>query len=47
VPGKDADVTIWSGDPLDIMSRVESAYIGGREVYRYDRASRAGVFAAP
>ncbi|MGH3210921.1 MAG: amidohydrolase [Trebonia sp.] len=47
VPGKDADVTIWSGDPLDVMSRVEAAYIGGREVYRYDGASRAGVFAAP
>ena len=29
------------------MSRVESAYIGGREVYRYDYASRSGVFAAP
>jgi imidazolonepropionase-like amidohydrolase len=47
VPGKDADVTIWSGDPLDVMSRVEAAYIGGREVYRYDLASRSGVFAAP
>jgi imidazolonepropionase-like amidohydrolase len=47
VPGKDADVTIWSGDPLDVMSRVEAAYVGGREVYRYDYASRAGVFAGP
>jgi imidazolonepropionase-like amidohydrolase len=47
VPGKDGDVTIWSGDPLDVMSRVEAAYIGGREVYRYDYASRAGVFAGP
>jgi imidazolonepropionase-like amidohydrolase len=46
-PGKDADVVIWSGDPFDVMSRVEAAYIGGREVYRYDRASRSGVFAAP
>jgi imidazolonepropionase-like amidohydrolase len=45
VAGKDADVTLWSGDPLDVMSRVEAAYIGGREVYRYDRASRSGVFA--
>jgi len=47
VPGKDADLAIWSGDPLDVMSRVEAAYIGGLEVYRYDRASRSGVFAAP
>jgi imidazolonepropionase-like amidohydrolase len=42
--GKDADVTIWSGDPFDVMSRVELAYIGGREVYRYDYAARSGVF---
>ncbi|HEX3712782.1 MAG TPA: amidohydrolase family protein, partial [Trebonia sp.] len=47
VPGKDADVAVWSGDPFDIMSRVEAAYIGGREVYRYDYATRSGVFAAP
>jgi imidazolonepropionase-like amidohydrolase len=46
-PGKDADLAIWSSDPLDIMSRVEAAYIGGREVYRYDQASRSGFFAAP
>jgi imidazolonepropionase-like amidohydrolase len=46
-PGKDADVTVWSGDPLDVMSRVELAFIAGREVYRYDYAARSGVFAAP
>ena len=44
IPGKDADLAIWSGDPFDVMSRVESAYIGGREVYRYDHAARSGVF---
>jgi imidazolonepropionase-like amidohydrolase len=42
-PGKDADVVVWSGDPFDVMSRVERAYIGGREIYRYDYASRTGV----
>jgi imidazolonepropionase-like amidohydrolase len=47
VPGKDADVVIWSGDPFDIMSRVEIAYIAGREVYRYDGATRSGGYAAP
>jgi imidazolonepropionase-like amidohydrolase len=47
VPGKDADLVIWSGDPFDVMSRAEVAYIGGREVYRYDYASRSGVFANP
>ncbi len=45
--GKDADLVIWSGDPLDVMSRAEVAYIGGREIYRYDYASRSGVFVAP
>ncbi|HEY6787167.1 MAG TPA: amidohydrolase family protein, partial [Trebonia sp.] len=45
-PGKDADLVISSGDPLDGMSRAERAFIGGREVYRYDYATRLGVFAA-
>jgi imidazolonepropionase-like amidohydrolase len=47
VPGKDADLVIWSGDPLDLMSRAEVAYLAGREIYRYDQAARTGVFAAP
>jgi imidazolonepropionase-like amidohydrolase len=34
-PGKDADLVIWSGDPLDVQSRVESALIDGTEVYTY------------
>ena len=42
--GKDADVVLWSGDPFDVMSRVEAAYIAGREVYRYDYTTRTGVF---
>ena len=42
--GKDADVVLWSGDPFDVMSRVEVAYIAGREVYRYDYTTRTGVF---
>jgi imidazolonepropionase-like amidohydrolase len=47
VAGKDADLVIWSGDPFDVMSRAEVAYLGGREVYRYDYGSRSGAFAAP
>jgi imidazolonepropionase-like amidohydrolase len=43
--GKDADVVIWSGDPLDVMSRAERAYLDGREIYRYDYDRREGVFA--
>ena len=46
-PGKDGDVVLWSGDPFDIMSRVEAAYIAGRQIYRYDYTARSGVFAAP
>ena len=43
--GKDADVVIWSGDPLDVMSRAERAYVDAREIYRYDYSLREGVFA--
>jgi imidazolonepropionase-like amidohydrolase len=43
--GKDADVVIWSGDPLNVMSRAELVFIDGREVYRYDYDRREGVFA--
>jgi imidazolonepropionase-like amidohydrolase len=45
--GKDADVVVWSGDPLDVMSRAEVAYIGGREVYHYDYGTRSGVHVTP
>jgi len=34
-PGKLADVAIWSGDPLDVMQRVERVFIKGEEVYSY------------
>jgi imidazolonepropionase-like amidohydrolase len=34
--GLDGDVVVWSGDPLDVMSRAERVYITGSEVYRYD-----------
>ena len=46
-PGKDADLVIWSGDPLDVMNRAERAYLDGREIYRYDYDLRDGVFASP
>ncbi|HEU5332139.1 MAG TPA: amidohydrolase [Actinocrinis sp.] len=44
--GKDADLCIWSGDPLDVMQRVERAFVDGREIYTYDYAAGEGVFAA-
>ncbi|MER6006976.1 amidohydrolase [Nonomuraea sp. NPDC051941] len=34
-PGLDGDVVIWSGDPLDVMSRALRVFVSGREVYTY------------
>ena len=31
-PGKAATMCVWSGDPLDVRSRVETAWIDGRQV---------------
>jgi imidazolonepropionase-like amidohydrolase len=45
--GKDADLCVWSGDPLDAMQRVEVAFIEGREVYRFDPESGEGVVTDP
>lgn len=46
-PGKDGDVVIWSGDPLDIMSRAEQVIVEGRPVYGFDDTSGVGVTADP
>jgi imidazolonepropionase-like amidohydrolase len=35
-PGKDADLVIWSGDPLDVRSRVQRALIEGTEIYAWE-----------
>ena len=45
--GKDSDVVIWSGDPLDVMSRAEACFQNGREIYHYDYATASGVHAEP
>ncbi|WAL66337.1 amidohydrolase [Amycolatopsis cynarae] len=42
-PGLDADVVIWSGDPLDVMNRALRVFIRGREVYHFDEARGEGV----
>jgi imidazolonepropionase-like amidohydrolase len=34
-PGKDADLAVFSGDPLDIMQRVVRVYMDGEPVYEY------------
>ncbi|HUJ05470.1 MAG TPA: amidohydrolase [Streptosporangiaceae bacterium] len=33
--GKDADLAIWSGDPLDVVSRVQRAFVDGVEIYTW------------
>lgn len=45
--GLDADVVIWSGDPLDVMSRAETVFIGGRQVYTWDEDAGLGQVADP
>ena len=43
--GKDADLVLWSGDPLDVMQRAMRVFIGGHPVYHYDAETREGVVA--
>ncbi|MDV6014343.1 amidohydrolase [Haloechinothrix sp. LS1_15] len=44
-PGIDADVVLWSGDPLDIYNRAMRVFVGGRDVYRFDPERGEGVVA--
>ena len=46
-PGKDADLVIWSGDPLDVMSRAERAVLDGREIYTFDYDRGEGTVRDP
>jgi imidazolonepropionase-like amidohydrolase len=39
-PGRDGDVVIWSGDPLDVHARAEHVLIEGRTVYTWDDATQ-------
>jgi imidazolonepropionase-like amidohydrolase len=34
--GKDGDVVIWSGDPLNVLNRAERAFVEGKEIYSYN-----------
>jgi imidazolonepropionase-like amidohydrolase len=38
--GKDGDVVIWSGDPLDVLQRAEQVFLAGHQVYRYADGQR-------
>lgn len=46
-PGLDGDVVIWSGDPLDVMSRALRVFVSGRDVYHYDEGTGDGVVESP
>ncbi|MDP9848379.1 amidohydrolase [Streptosporangium lutulentum] len=46
-PGLDGDVVIWSGDPLDIMSRALRVFIEGREVYTFSADKGEGEVVDP
>ncbi|GFZ81951.1 amidohydrolase [Nesterenkonia alkaliphila] len=43
--GKDADLVLWEGDPLDTRNRALRTWIEGREVLRYDAEASAPVVA--
>ncbi|MCP2252042.1 Imidazolonepropionase [Prauserella aidingensis] len=44
-PGMDADVAVWSGDPLDVMNRAQRVFVRGRDVYAFDQSTGEGVVA--
>lgn len=46
-PGLDGDVVIWSGDPLDVMSRALRVFVNGRDVYSYDEETSLGTVTNP
>ncbi|WP_106185492.1 amidohydrolase [Umezawaea tangerina] len=46
-PGLDGDVVIWSGDPLDVLSRALRVFVQGREVYTYNHATGVGDVVDP
>lgn len=46
-PGLDADVVLWSGDPLDVMSRAVRVFVNGQDVYHYDDVKGEGVTKSP
>jgi imidazolonepropionase-like amidohydrolase len=45
--GKEANIAVWSADPLDVHSRVQRAFIGGRQIYSYDQERHEGIVLDP
>ncbi|WP_020499016.1 amidohydrolase [Sciscionella marina] len=46
-PGLDADIVLWSGDPLDVMSRAHTVFVRGKRVYSFDEHTGKGVTVSP
>ena len=46
-PGLDADIVLWSGDPLDVMSRAVRVFVNGRSVYHFDEDRQPGRHREP
>src|SRR5262249_1726566 len=46
-PGRDADIAIWSGDPLDVMSRATQSFLHARPVYHFDAPPGVGITESP
>jgi imidazolonepropionase-like amidohydrolase len=46
-PGLDADIVLWSGDPLDVMSRAVRVFINGKSVYHFNEQTNEGVTKTP
>ena len=44
-PGKDADLVLWEGDPLDVRHRTVRVWQGGREVMHRDGAGEPVIAA--
>ena len=41
--GKDADFVLWSGDPLNLGSRVEAVYINGKLAWDGEEERHGGA----
>ncbi|WP_209323854.1 amidohydrolase [Brevibacterium renqingii] len=45
--GRDADIVIWSTDPLDLDARAEQVFVSGRRVYEFDAETGTANIADP
>ncbi|MDN5587994.1 MAG: amidohydrolase family protein, partial [Brevibacterium sp.] len=46
-PGRDADLVLWSGDPLDLNSRADQVFVSGRKVFEFDADAGSADVADP